>query len=148
MHMFTLMEWLAKPTLIAQRTVRSDSDVQLASMVSNRERFVNAQVGSAQAHRDQRLPPPNTSLKVGHLPMPETARRQKWEALIAVFNQDVLDCEIAVRVGTGSADHDGENDFSSVRLSEPTHLCGFNVRLSESSDDLDAIHLVSSVFTG
>lgn len=106
------------------------------------------QVGSAQAHRDLGLPPPNTRLMIGHLPLPGTAPRQEREALIAVFNQDVLDCEIAVRVGTSSADHDGENDFFSVRLREPTHLCDFNVRVGESSDDLDATHLVSSVFTG
>lgn len=59
MQMFTLLERLAEPSRIAQRTVRSDSAVQLASIARNLERIFNTRVGSAQAQMDLGLPPPN-----------------------------------------------------------------------------------------
>lgn len=80
--------------------------------------------------------------------LPGAARRQELEALIAVFNQDGLDCEIAISVRTTATpflDGEGGDDgFPPVRLGEPTHLLGLNARLGE-GDDADSIHLVSSV---
>lgn len=80
--------------------------------------------------------------------LPGAARRQELEALIAVFNQDGLDCEIAIAVRTGrAATGDDEDDaavFPAVRLDEPTHLLGLNARLGDGDDAPDAIHLVSS----
>jgi len=83
--------------------------------------------------------------------LPGAARRQELEALIAVFNQDGLDCEIAIAVRTGSAaNNDGDDGagFPAVRLDEPTHLLGLNARLGDGDDDSESIHLVSSVITG
>ncbi len=79
--------------------------------------------------------------------LPGASRRQELEALIAVFNQDGLDCEIAIAVRVGRAAGDDGDGFSSVRLGEPTHLLGLNVRLGDGADDPDAIHLVTSVIS-
>ena len=59
MQTFTLLERLAEPSRIAQRTVRSDSAAQLVSISHNLERIFNTRVGSAQAQMDLGLPPPN-----------------------------------------------------------------------------------------
>lgn len=81
--------------------------------------------------------------------LPGAARRQELEALIAVFNQDGLDCEIAIAVRTAASCIDGIEDdgFPPVRLGESTHLLGLNARLG-AGDDAESIHLVSSVITG
>lgn len=82
--------------------------------------------------------------------LPGAARRQELEALIAVFNQDGLDCEIAIVVRTGGSDDESDDGgaFPAVRLGEPTHLLGLNARLGDGDGDSAPIHLVSSVITG
>ena len=79
--------------------------------------------------------------------LPGAAQRRELEALVAVFNQDGLDCEIAIAVRIGRRPEDGEEGFSAVRLGKATHLLGLNTRLGDGTDDPDAIHLVSSVIT-
>ena len=59
MQMLTLLERLAEPARIAQKTVRADSGAQLVSIGRNLERIFNTRVGSAQAQMDLGLPPPN-----------------------------------------------------------------------------------------
>lgn len=81
--------------------------------------------------------------------LPGAAQRQELEALVAVFNQDGLDCEIAISVRIGnrakaSRESEAEDGFSSIRLGEATHLLGLNTRLGDGDEDPDAIHLVSS----
>jgi type VI secretion system protein ImpH len=85
--------------------------------------------------------------------LPGAGRRHELEALVAVFNQDGLDCEISIAVRIGQhADGDGDGGkqegFASVRLGDASHLLGLNVRLGDGDDDPDAIHLVSSVIAG
>jgi type VI secretion system protein ImpH len=131
--------WTAIPpdqrSRLGMQGVSLGSDFWLGEDVCNRSTTFRVAIGPIDYHTFQDF-------------LPGAHRREELEALVAVFNQDGLDCEIAIAVRTGrqhDATDDDQDGFPAVRLGEATHLLGLNARLGDGANDPDAIHLVTSV---
>ena len=170
MQMFNLLERLAEPSRIPQRTVRADNAAPLTSSGRNLERIFNTRAGSTQAPVDlglsssyelipywpksaanfqraielslEKYEPRRTRLRV--VPLPIGTGRLPFRFRIPARQRGFDD---PGRIGTcaqAAGESEVEENFSSVRLGEATHFLGLNIRLGDGDDDPDAIPLVSS----
>ena len=149
MQMFTLLEWLAEPSHSAQRAVRSDSAVQLASIAHHRERLFDMsdmRMVSAPVQMDRGLPPPNELISY-------------WPNSFASSSADSsADYQRAIKVivdaASSSCGFTVLHEFfaAGIRAADdrdaPLHLLGLHARRDDGNDDAESIHLVSSVITG